>query len=256
MNIFDAIWLGIIEGITEFIPVSSTGHLIVLSELLGLEQNNVNKAFEIIIQFAAIMALVFVYPSKFTFKKINLWLKIALAFIPIGAVGFLFAKQIKANFSVEIVAWAFIIGGIIFLIVEKYFYDDKKTLIDDVEKVSFKQALYIGLAQVLALIPGGSRAGASIIGAMLVGLNRKASAEFSFLLAVPVMCATTFYDLYKHHEAILQDGNLLTLAVGFVTSFVVALVVIKLFLKFLEKFTFVAFGVYRILFGILILVLI
>ncbi len=256
MSIFDAIWLGIIEGITEFIPVSSTGHLIVLSEFLGLEQNNVNKAFEIIIQFAAIMALVFVYPSKFTFKKINLWLKIALAFIPIGAVGFLFAKQIKANFSVEIVAWAFIIGGVIFLIVEKFFYDDKKPLLDDVEKISFKQALYIGLAQILALIPGASRAGASIIGAMLVGLNRKASAEFSFLLAVPVMCATTFYDLYKHHEAILEDGNLLTLAVGFVTSFVVALVVIKLFLKFLEKFTFVAFGVYRILFGILILVLI
>src|SRR5574344_221585 len=256
MNIFDAIWLGIIEGITEFIPVSSTGHLIVLSELLGLEQNNVNKAFEIIIQFAAIMALVFVYPSKFTFKKINLWLKIALAFIPIGAVGFLFAKQIKAHFSIEIVAWAFIIGGVVFLIVEKFFYDDKKPLLDDVEKISFKQALYIGLAQILALIPGASRAGASIIGAMLVGLNRKASAEFSFLLAVPVMCATTFYDLYKHHEVILEDGNLLTLAVGFVTSFVVALVVIKLFLKFLEKFTFVAFGVYRILFGVLILVLI
>ena len=256
MSIFDAIWLGIIEGITEFIPVSSTGHLIVLSEFLGLEQNNVNKAFEIIIQFAAIMALVFVYPSKFTFKKINLWLKIALAFIPIGAIGFLFAKQIKANFSIEIVAWAFIIGGVVFLIVEKFFYDDKKPLIDDVENVSLKQALYIGLAQVLALIPGASRAGASIIGAMLVGLNRKASAEFSFLLAVPVMCATTFYDLYKHHEAILEDGNLLTLAVGFVTSFVVALIVIKLFLKFLEKFTFVAFGVYRILFGILILVLI
>ncbi len=254
MNIFDAIWLGIIEGVTEFIPVSSTGHLIVLSELLGLEQNNVNKAFEIIIQFAAIMALVFVYPSKFTFKKINLWLKIALAFIPIGAVGFLFSKQIKENFNIEIVAWMFIIGGIVFLIVEK-FYDENKKHIDDVEKVTFKQAFYIGLAQVFALIPGTSRAGASIIGAMLVGLNRKASAEFSFLLAVPVMCATTFYDLYKHHDAILQGGNLLTLGIGFVTSFIVALFVIKIFLKFLEKFTFVAFGIYRILFGILILVL-
>lgn len=252
MSIFDAIWLGIIEGITEFIPVSSTGHLIVLSDILGLEQNNVNKAFEIIIQFAAILALVFVYPSKFTFKHIDLWTKIAIAFIPIGTVGFLFSKQIKAMFSVEIVAWMFIIGGIIFLIVEKFF-DEKKTHISDVEDVSLKQAIWIGVAQVFALIPGTSRAGASIIGAMLVGLNRKASAEFSFLLAVPVMCATTFYDIYRHHDEILQDSNFVVLGVGFVVSFLVALAVIKLFLKFLEKFTFVAFGIYRILFGIVIL---
>ena len=254
MNIFDAIWLGIIEGVTEFIPVSSTGHLIVLSEFLGIEQNNVNKAFEIIIQFAAIMALVFIYPSKFTFKHINLWMKIALAFLPIGIVGFLFSNQIKALFSIEIVAWMFIIGGIIFLIVEK-FYDENKKHINDVEDVSYKQAFYIGLFQIAALIPGTSRAGASIIGAMLVGFNRKASAEFSFLLAVPVMCATTFYDVYKHHAQILQDGNFINLAVGFVTSFVVAYLVIKLFLKFLERFTFVAFGIYRIIFGILILMI-
>ena len=254
MTILDAIYLGIIEGITEFIPVSSTGHLIVLSQFLGVEQNNVNKAFEIIIQFAAILALVFVYPSKFTFKHTKLWLKIALAFLPIAIIGFIFSKQVKAMFSIDIVAWMFIIGGIIFLIVEK-FYNEQKTHITDVEDVSFKQALYIGTAQVFALIPGTSRAGASIVGAMLVGLNRKASAEFSFLLAVPVMCATTAYDLYKHHNEIFQEGNLLNLAVGFVVSFLVALGVIKLFLKFLEKFTFVAFGIYRILFGILILVM-
>ncbi len=209
---------------------------------------------EIIIQFAAIMALVFIYPSKFTFKHINLWMKIALAFLPIGIVGFIFSSQIKALFSIEIVAWMFIIGGIVFLIVEK-FYDENKKHITDVEDVSFKQALFIGIAQIAALIPGTSRAGASIIGAMLVGFNRKASAEFSFLLAVPVMCATTFYDVYKHHAQILQDGNFINLAVGFVTSFVVAYLVIKLFLKFLERFTFVAFGIYRIVFGVLILLL-
>ena len=252
MTILDAIYLGIIEGLTEFIPVSSTGHLIALSKFLGIEQNSVNKAFEIIIQFAAIMALVFVYPSKFTFKHINLWMKIALAFIPIGLVGFIFSKQIKAMFSIEIVAWMFIIGGIVFLIVEK-FYDESKKHISDVENVSFKQAFYIGLAQVFALIPGTSRAGASIIGAMLVGFNRKASAEFSFLLAVPVMIATTFYDVYKNYEEILQGGNFLNLAVGFIVSFFIALIVIKIFLRFLEKFTFVAFGIYRILFGILLL---
>jgi undecaprenyl-diphosphatase len=254
MTILDAIYLGIIEGLTEFIPVSSTGHLIALSKFLGIEQNSVNKAFEIIIQFAAIMALVFVYPSKFTFKHINLWMKIALAFIPIGLVGFIFSKQIKAMFSIEIVAWMFIIGGIVFLIVEK-FYDESKKHIGDVENVSFKQAFYIGLAQVFALIPGTSRAGASIIGAMLVGFNRKASAEFSFLLAVPVMIATTFYDVYKNYEEILQGGNFLNLAVGFIVSFFIALIVIKIFLRFLEKFTFVAFGIYRILFGILLLIM-
>lgn len=254
MTILDAIYLGIIEGLTEFIPVSSTGHLIALSKFLGIEQNSVNKAFEIIIQFAAIMALVFVYPSKFTFKHINLWMKIALAFIPIGLVGFIFSKQIKAMFSIEIVAWMFIIGGIVFLIVEK-FYDESKKHISDVEDVSFKQAFYIGLAQVFALIPGTSRAGASIIGAMLVGFNRKASAEFSFLLAVPVMIATTFYDVYKNYEEILQGGNFLNLAVGFIVSFFIALIVIKIFLRFLEKFTFVAFGIYRILFGILLLIM-
>ena len=221
---------------------------------MGIEQNSVNKAFEIIIQFAAIMALVFVYPSKFTFKHINLWMKIALAFIPIGLVGFIFSKQIKAMFSIEIVAWMFIIGGIVFLIVEK-FYDESKKHISDVENVSFKQAFYIGLAQVFALIPGTSRAGASIIGAMLVGFNRKASAEFSFLLAVPVMIATTFYDVYKNYEEILQGGNFLNLAVGFIVSFFIALIVIKIFLRFLEKFTFVAFGIYRILFGILLLIM-
>ncbi|QKF59916.1 undecaprenyl-diphosphate phosphatase [Aliarcobacter lanthieri] len=254
MTIFDAIWLGIIEGITEFIPVSSTGHLIVLSELLGLEQNSVNKAFEVIIQLAAIMALVFIYPSKFTFKHINLWLKIALAFIPIGITGLIFSEQVKNLFSIEIVAYMFIIGGIVFLIVEK-FYDENKKHISNVEDVSFKQAFYIGLAQIFALIPGTSRAGASIIGAMLVGFNRKASAEFSFLLAVPVMVATTFYDVYKNYEDIIQGGNFLNLAIGFIVSFIVAFIVIKIFLKFLEKFTFVAFGIYRILFGILILFL-
>lgn len=253
MSVLDAIYLGILEGLTEFIPVSSTGHLIALSKFLGIEQDNVNKAFEIIIQFAAIMALVFVYPSKFTFKHINLWLKVVLAFIPLGIVGLIFAKQVKEMFSIEIVAWMFIIGGVVFLIVEK-FYNETQEHVSDVEDVSFKQAFYIGIAQIFALIPGTSRAGSSIIGAMLVGLNRKTSAEFSFLLAVPVMCATTFYDVYKHYNEILQGGNFLNLAVGFFVSFLVALVVIKLFLKFLEKFTFVAFGIYRIFFGILLLI--
>jgi undecaprenyl-diphosphatase len=254
MSIFDTIILGIIEGITEFLPISSTGHLIVASEFLGLEQNNVNKAFEVIIQFAAILAVVLNYPSKFTLSHIDLWTKIFIAFLPIAIVGFIFSSQIKAMFSVEIVAYMFIIGGIVFLIVEK-FYDEKKTHTMDVEDVTYKQAAWIGFAQIFALIPGTSRAGSSIIGSMLVGMNRKASAEFSFLLAFPVMCATTAYDLFKHHEELLNDANLINLAVGFVVSFIVAFGAIKLFLKFLENFTFVAFGIYRIIFGILLLII-
>lgn len=252
MDIFQSVIMGIVEGFTEFLPISSTGHMIIVGDWLGLEQNHFVKAYEIIIQFAAILAVVLNYKEKFSPKKINLWMKLAVAFVPLGAVGFLFAKQIKALFSIEIVALMFIIGGIIFLAVEK-FYKPKEHFVDDVEKVSYKQALWIGIAQIFALIPGTSRAGSTIIGAMLVGLTRKASAEFSFLLAFPVMCATTGYDILKHHNELFMDSNFTVLAVGFFVSFIVAYTTIKLFLKFLERFTFVAFGIYRILFGIALL---
>ncbi|MDD2888789.1 MAG: undecaprenyl-diphosphate phosphatase [Aliarcobacter sp.] len=254
MTVLDSIILGIVEGFTEFLPISSTGHMIVVSEFLGLEQTNINKAFEVIIQFAAILAVILTYPSKFTFKHIDLWTKVLVAFLPIAALGFIFSKQVKAMFSIEIVAWMFIIGGIIFLIVEK-FYKEETTHTLDVENVTYKQAAWIGFAQIFALIPGTSRAGASIIGAMLVGLNRKTSAEFSFLLAFPVMCATTAYDILKHYNELFDEANLLNLSIGFIVAFVVAFLTIKLFLKFLEKFTFVAFGIYRIIFGLLLLII-
>lgn len=252
MGILDSILLGIIEGFTEFLPISSTGHMIVASQALGINQDSVTKAYEVIIQFAAILAVILNYKEKFTFAKIELWKKLILAFIPIGAVGFLFSHQIKAMFDIKIVAIMFIVGGVVFLIVEK-FYKEKEHFIDDVEKVTYKQALWIGIAQIAALIPGTSRAGSTIIGAMLVGLNRKASAEFSFLLAFPVMCATTGYDILKHYKD-FSDANLVVLGVGFVTAFIVAYLTIKLFLKFLENFTFVTFGIYRILFGIILLI--
>lgn len=254
MNIFESIILGIVQGFTEFLPISSTGHLIVTSALFGIDQTVTTKAFEVIIQFASILAVIFNYKDKFTLEKIELWKKLILAFIPIGVVGFLFAKHIKALFSVEVVAVMFIMGGIVFLIIEKY-YKKKEHFIDDIEKVSYKQAFYIGLAQIFALIPGTSRAGSTIVGAILVGLNRKASAEFSFLLALPVMCATTGYDLVKHYKD-FTDTNLVVLAFGFVTSFIVAYLTIKLFLKFLENFTFVFFGVYRIILGLILLIFI
>lgn len=254
MDIFHTIILGIIEGFTEFLPISSTGHLIVVSKFLGEEQTNATKAFEVIIQFAAILAVFFNYRDKFTFKKIDLWMKVFLAFIPIGAVGFVFSHQIKELFSINIVAIMFIIGGIIFLIVEKFFIPQESEQIQDVELITYKQALFIGLAQVFALIPGTSRAGSTIIGALLLKLSRKASAEFSFLLAFPVMSAVTAYDLLKHYKE-FDTSNLISLGVGFFVSFIVAFITIKLFLKFLEKFTFVAFGIYRIIFGVALLII-
>ena len=254
MTIFDSIILGIIEGFTEFLPISSTGHLIVASEFLGIDQTAVTKAYEVIIQFAAILAVILNYREKFTIKKIDLWTKIFFAFIPIGAVGFVFADQIKELFSIQVVAIMFIIGGIIFLIVEKFFIKENTPKIENIEDVSLKQAMIIGFAQIFALIPGTSRAGSTIIGALLVGLSRKASAEFSFLLAFPVMSAVTAYDLLKHYKD-FSDANLITLGVGFVVAFFVAYITIKLFLVFLERFTFVAFGIYRIIFGVVLLII-
>jgi undecaprenyl-diphosphatase len=251
VDIFQSVILGIIEGFTEFLPISSTGHMIVASKFLGLPQSSNIKAFEVIIQLAAILAVVFVYKEKFSFKKIELWKRLIVAYLPLAIVGFIFRHQIKALFSVQIVAIMFIVGGIIFLIVEKL-YKEKEHTTKSVENVTYKQSLWIGIAQVFALIPGTSRAGSTIIGGLLVGLNRKISAEFSFLLAFPVMLTVSGYDLLKHYHE-FSSQNILTLGIGFLVSFIVAFITIKLFLSFLDKFTFVSFGVYRILFGVLLL---
>ena len=254
MGIVDSIILGIIEGFTEFLPISSTGHLIVASEFLGINQTNITKAFEVIIQFAAIAAVFFNYRDKFTLKKINLWIKVILAFLPIGTIGYLFSHQIKELFSIKVVAIMFIIGGIVFLIVEKLFLQKETQTLNDIEQITYKQTLWIGFSQIFALIPGTSRAGSTIIGALLVGLSRKASAEFSFLLAFPVMTAVTGYDLLKHYKEFTHE-SFLTLGIGFIVSFIVAFITIKLFMAFLDKFTFISFGIYRIIFGISLLIL-
>ncbi|MBD3789623.1 MAG: undecaprenyl-diphosphate phosphatase [Campylobacterales bacterium] len=253
MDVLQAVIIGIIEGFTEFLPISSTGHMIVASHFLGVSQDTVTKAYEVIIQFAAIMAVMLAYREKMSFKKIQLWQKLFLAFLPLAIVGFIFKDQIKALFTVEIVAWMFILGGLIFLIVE-YFHKESETLIKDVESVSYKQALWIGIAQVFSLIPGTSRAGATIIGGLLVGLDRKIAAEFSFLLAIPVMAAVSGYDLLKHYHE-FADAHWGAFLIGFMVAFAVAYGTIKLFLVFLQRFTFVAFGVYRIAFGVLLLML-
>ena len=180
MDIFQAIIIGIIEGFTEFLPISSTGHMIVASRFLGIEESALIKAYEVIIQFAAIMAVMLIYKDKMSFKKVLLWQKLILAFLPLAIVGFIFKDQIKTLFNVQTVAWMFIIGGFVFLIVE-YFYKEKESHVSDVEEVSFMQALWIGIAQIFSLVPGTSRAGATIIGGLLTGLDRKTSMELSLI---------------------------------------------------------------------------
>jgi undecaprenyl-diphosphatase len=252
LDILQAIIIGVIEGFTEFLPISSTGHMIIASEFLGVSQNALTKAYEVIIQFAAILAVMLIYKEKITFKKIDLWQKLFVAFLPLAIVGFIFKDQIKTLFTVEIVAWMFIVGGLVFLVVE-HFYEEKEFHVNEVEKTSYKQALWVGIAQIFSLIPGTSRAGATIIGGLLVGLDRKTSAEFSFLLAIPVMAAVSGYDLLKHYQD-FADANWSAFLAGFIAAFIVAYLTIKLFLVFLQKFTFVAFGLYRILFGVCLLI--
>jgi len=253
MDILQAIIIGIIEGFTEFLPISSTGHMIVASEFLGIEQSAVVKAYEVIIQFAAILAVMLLYRDKINLKEITLWQKIIAAFFPLAIIGFLLKDWIKEIFVTQTVAWMFIIGGVIFIVVE-YFHNDKAQPTQDIEEITWKQAMSIGFAQVLSLVPGTSRAGSTIIGGMLSGVSRKASTEFSFLLAIPVMMAVSGYDLLKHYQDFI-GADLTAFVVGFVVAFVVAYITIKMFIVFLQRFTFVAFGIYRIVFGIILLMI-
>ncbi len=250
MDIFDSIVLGIVEGITEFLPVSSTGHLILISTLLGIEQTDVHKAFEVSIQLGSILAVVFVYHQKI-FHSIELWKRLITAFIPTGILGFLLYKIIKGLFSPLVVSVMLILGGIAFILVEK-FYNEKEHSLKDIEKIPYWKAVAIGVFQSLAMIPGTSRSGATIIGGLLLGLNRKAATEFSFLLAVPTMLVATTYDTIKHFND-YQVDQWTTLIVGFLTAFVFAILAIKFFLKFISKHTFIPFGIYRIILGIVFL---
>lgn len=249
MTLFDALILGALEGVTEFLPISSTGHLILASQLLGLEQTAAHKAFEVSIQLGSILAVLFLYAQRLLQDK-TLWFKIAIAFLPAGALGFLFYKQIKGFFGVETVSIMLIIGGIIFLIFEYLRRDKPLDEGKDVSELSYKEAFLIGVFQSLSMIPGTSRSGATLIGGLLIGLNRKSAAEFSFLLAIPTMIIATAYDLIKHrNEMVVDDYSML--AVAFVTAFVFALATVKLFVNFVSRHTFVPFAIYRIVVGII-----
>ena len=254
-----ALILGIIEGLTEFLPISSTGHLIVFGDLLNFHSNG--KVFEIAIQLGAVLAVVFEYRRRFAHVLTHVGrepetnrfvLNLAIAFIPAAVVGLLFSKQIKAFlFNPISVATALVVGGLLILWIEKR-QSTRTPKVMRVEDMRPKDALVVGLAQILALIPGTSRSGSTIMGGMLWGLERKAATEFSFFLAVPVMIAATFYDVIKHYKDFsLQDAMLIV--VGFVAAFVAGLVAVKALLKFIATKNYVPFAWYRIVFGGVIL---
>lgn len=244
MTYLDSIILGVVEGLTEFLPVSSTGHLILASHLLGLAQTDFLKSFEIAIQLGSILAvLVFFWRS---FLDIEILKRLVVAFIPTGIIGFLLYSLIKDVLigNPYIVVSALFIGGVLIILIEKI-QKVPLTKEADVASLSYRNAFLVGLAQALAVIPGVSRSGATVMGGLLLGLSRTTILSFSFLLAVPTMVMATAYDLYKTPEVFLSL-NLSLLAVGFVTAFLVALLTIRLALAFVRSHSFTLFGVYRI----------
>lgn len=250
MNFLQAITLSIVEGISEFLPISSTGHLVLTSQLLNIPQTNFVKSFEIIIQLGAILAIVVLYFKKLI-NNIKLWKIILTAFLPTAVVGFLLYSVIKNTLlgNSFITVFAIFLGGIMLIILE-LLYKEMDHHAGELEKVSYKQAFLIGLFQSVSIIPGVSRAAASIIGGLFVGLKRKVAVEFSFLLAIPTMFGATGLDLIKSNFEFAVN-EVFILIVGLVTSFIVALVVIKWFLKYIQNHNFIIFGIYRIVLAIL-----
>lgn len=250
MDLFIAAILGIVEGVSEFLPISSTGHLILTSHLLGLQNTDFLKSFEIAIQVGAILSVCVLYWRDLLVKP-AVMKRVALAFLPTGVIGLTLYPVIKSRLlgSPSIVLWALAAGGL-FLIVFEWRYREGRDAVARTEDMTWRQALIIGLFQAIAVIPGVSRSASTIVGGLLLGLKRRTIVEFSFLLAVPTMAAATGYDLLKNAAQFSLD-QVQFLAVGFVTSFVVALLSIKFLLRFIQTHTFIAFGVYRIALAIL-----
>ncbi|PKP22487.1 MAG: UDP-diphosphatase [Bacteroidetes bacterium HGW-Bacteroidetes-21] len=249
MTIFDVIILAIVEGLTEFLPVSSTGHMIIAQNLLGLENSEFLKAFIVNIQFGAILSVVVLYWKRF-FKTINFYYKLFIAFIPAAILGFLLGDYIDAMLeSVITVAVSLFLGGIILIFTDRWFKKPKSE-----QNVTNQNAFVIGLFQCIAMIPGVSRSAATIIGGMTQKLNRKTAAEFSFFLAVPTMFAASAYKLLKTHEAFTAE-NIHLLIIGNVVAFFVAMIAIKAFISLLTRYGFFSFGIYRIIVGLVIIIL-
>lgn len=250
--------LGIIEGITEFLPISSTGHLIIAGQLLDFNDDK-GKVFEIAIQFAAILAVVWEYRQRLSHVLINMTrepasqrfaLNLIVAFMPAAVLGLLFLKEIKAYlFNPMVVATALIVGGVLILWAEKRQHVIR---VSGVDEMTWHDALKVGFAQALAMIPGTSRSGATIIGGLFFGLSRKTATEFSFFLAIPTMFAATLYDVYKHRD-LFSLADLPMFAVGGIVSFVSALLCVRWLIRYVSQHDFTVFAWYRIVFGLAVL---
>lgn len=254
-----ALIMGLVEGITEFLPISSTGHLIITGEVLGFLEKDVRGVFEIFIQLGAILAICWEYRKRLTDTLVGLGsdagarrfaINVALAFCPAVVLGLLFSSKIKAHLFAPVpVSSAFVVGGLIILAVERRNHTPR---VEDVDAMTWKDALKVGLAQCFALIPGTSRSGSTIIGGLLFGLSRKAATEFSFFLAIPTLTGAAFYDLYKNWE-VLDVSHIGYFAMGFFAAFVSALFAVRGLLRYISNHDFTLFAWYRIGFGILIL---
>jgi len=249
MSWIEALIIGIIEGLTEFLPVSSTGHMIITQKILGIESSEFVKAFIINIQFGAILSVVVLYWKKF-FQTLDFYYKLIVAFIPAAFFGLLFNDIIDSLLeNVLVVAIMLVLGGIILVFVDNWFKNPDKE-----QKITYKKSFIIGLFQVIAMIPGVSRSAATIIGGMTQKLNRKNAAEFSFFLAVPTMFAASAYKLLQNYKAINTD-NIDILIFGNIVAFIVGFIAIKSFISFLTKYGFKIFGYYRIIVGLIIIIL-
>ncbi|MDD5454722.1 MAG: undecaprenyl-diphosphate phosphatase [Candidatus Ratteibacteria bacterium] len=251
MNLFTSVILGIVEGVTEFLPISSTGHLILTSSLSQIDQSEFLKSFEIAIQLGAILSVVVLYWKSFIFEREKLG-KVIAAFIPTAIMGLIFYKVMKVYLlgNQGIVLWALFIGGILIIVLE-YFYSKKKRNIKEISSVTYKQAVLIGLFQSVAMVPGVSRSAATIMGGLMLGINRKTIVEFSFLLAIPTMAAAVGYDLIKTAVSFTKE-QFVYLFIGFIVSFLTAMIAVKFLLSFIRKNNFIPFGIYRIILSILL----
>jgi undecaprenyl-diphosphatase len=257
MTVVESIIIAIVEGITEFIPISSTGHMIITEKLLHVTDTDFVKAFTVAIQLGAILAVVVLYYRKFfNLGKWKFYVKLFIAVLPAIVLGFLFSKKIDAMLdSALTVAISLLAGGVILLFIDNVF---NKPAIDSEEKVSYKKAFIIGVWQCVAMVPGVSRSAASIIGGMQEKLTRSAAAEFSFFLAVPTMLAATGYKLLKYfnENGGFTSDEIQQLAIGNLVAFVVAVLAIKFFITMLKKYGFRIWGIYRVVVGIVLLVMI
>ena len=256
MNYLYAIILAIIEGITEYLPVSSTGHMIIASSFMQIASDDFTKLFTIVIQLGAILAVVILYWKRF-FQSMDFYFKLLVAFLPAVVLGLLFNDLIDELLeSPIVVAISLIIGGFILLKVDDWFISNENKEDEDVE-ISYSTALKIGFYQCLAMIPGTSRSGASIVGGMTQKLSRKVAAEFSFFLAVPTMLGATAYKMYKYYKAGFELSGLQInyLIIGNIIAFIVALIAIKSFIDYLSKKGFKIFGYYRIALGVILLII-